>query len=182
MFKATLPNDRDLLALHRQGARIERARHIAFRNITVLQKAPMSNPATAWSREVYLPAGTWRDFWTGKAFDGGQHHVVAATPQHPPVFVRDGTLLPLAEPLMAIDGKTVFTIHLAAYGDAARSCELLEDDGVTFDFEKGRWATVTARADGSTQRPDHGQPQRYQVTGKAQPPEPLLKRLLGVAE
>ena len=47
------------------------ARHIAFRNITVIQKPQHQDAKTAWSREVYLPEGQWRDFWTGAAVAGG---------------------------------------------------------------------------------------------------------------
>lgn len=155
------------------------ARCIAFRNVTVIQRPPHQDSQTAWSREVYLPEGTWHDFWTGKNLPGGQHFVVAATPERPPVFVRENALIPLAEPLFGIDEKTVFKIHLAAYRDASRPCQLLEDDGQTFDFEKGKWATLTVKPDGTVDRPDHGQPQRYRIAGKAELPEILLHKLLG---
>jgi hypothetical protein len=158
------------------------ARHIAFRNITIIQRPLHQDATTAWNREVYLPDGTWRDFWTGQALPGGQHHVVTATAEQPPVFIRHCTLLPLAEPLLGIDKETVFAIHLAAYGDNLRPCRLLEDDGVTFDFEKGKWATLTVQADGTVDRPDHGQPLRYRIVGKAEPPESVLQKLLGTAE
>ena len=96
--------------------------------------------------------------------------MVTATPERPPVFVRDNTLLPLAEPLVTLNDKSVFTIHLAAYGDNPRPCQLLEDDGTTFDYEKGKWATLTVNSAGEVQRPDHGQPQRYRIEGKAEKP------------
>ena len=154
------------------------ARHIAFRNITVIQMPPHQDAKTAWNREVYLPEGTWREFWTGKVLKGGRHHVVSATAEHIPVFVREGTLLPLAEPVVTMDEKTVFIVHLAGYGEHLRPCKLLEDDGVTFAYEKGKWATLVIHADGSMDRPDHGQPQRYRVVGKADNPESLLPKLL----
>ncbi len=158
------------------------ARHIAFRNIVVIQRPPHQDSQTAWSREAYLPEGQWHDFWTGKNLPGGQHYVVTGTPERPPLFVRENALLPLAEPLFAIDEKTVFTIHLAAYGNSPRPCRLLEDDGQTFDFENGKWATLTVRPDGTVDRPDHGQPQRYRIAGKAEPPEILVQKLLGTGE
>jgi len=151
------------------------------RNIAAIQ-GPRQDAQTGWSREVYLPEGAWRDFWTAALFKGGQRHVVTATPERPPVFVRENTLLPLAEPLMTIDDKTVFTVHLAAFGDRPRPCQLLEDDGLTFDFEKGKWATLTVKPDGTLDRPDHGQPHRYRMAGKAEPTERLLQKLLGAAE
>ena len=72
--------------------------------------------------------------------------------------------------MVTIDSSTVFRVHLAAYGDNPRPCQLLEDDGATFDYEKGKWATLTVKADGTVDRPDHGQPQRYRVDGPAEAP------------
>lgn len=153
------------------------ARHIAFRNITVIQKPQQQDAKTAWSREVYLPEGQWCDFWTGAAVAGGQWQMVTATPERPPVFVRDNTLLPLAEPVVTLESNTVFNIHLSAYGDNPRPCQLREDDGTTFDYEKGKWATLIVKPDGTVARPDHGQPQRYRIVGKAESPSALIERI-----
>jgi hypothetical protein len=153
-------------------------RRIAFRNITIIQRPQRQNAQAAWNREVYMPEGSWRDFWTGAALSGGQWQVVTATPEHPPVFVRDNTLLPLAEPLVTVDDKTVFSVHLAAYGEKLRPCHLLEDDGTTFAYEQGTWATLTIAPDGTLQRPDHGQPRRYQVAGPAESAATLIEQLL----
>jgi alpha-D-xyloside xylohydrolase len=127
---------------------------------------------------VYLPAGGWRDFWTGTSVAGRQRLAVTATPEHPPVFIRENTLLPLAEPVVILDSNTVFNVHLAAYGDAPRPCELREDDGTTFDYEQGKWASITVHPDGTVDRPDHGQPQRYRIVGRAEAPAGLWNALL----
>ena len=114
----------------------------------------------------------------GAAVTGGQRQAVTATPEHPPVFVRDHTLLPLSEPVVVLDSNTVFNVHLAAYGGNSRPCELREDDGATFDYETGRWATIAVHPDGSFDRPDHRQPRRYRIVGRAEPPAGLLNALL----
>ena len=154
------------------------ARQIAFRNITFIQKPQHQDAKAAWSREVYLPEGQWRDFWTGAAVSGGQSQVVTATPERPPVFVRDNTLLPLAEPLLTFNDKSTFTIHLVAYGEKPRPCQLREDDGTTFDYENGKWATLKLYPDGTLDRPEHGQPQRYLIFGKTENPTTLVEQLL----
>jgi hypothetical protein len=155
-------------------------KRLELRNVAFEQRR--GGPGPAWKREVYLPAGVWRDFWTGAPVEGGRQYEATATPEHPPVFVRNNTLLPLAEPMLTLDARTVFTVHLAAYGETPRSCELLEDDGVSLDFEKGRWATLTVGADGAVQRPEHGQPTRYRVAGPAAAPQTLLRKLLETAD
>jgi alpha-D-xyloside xylohydrolase len=57
--------------------------------------APIITPSTN-SRAVYLPAGNWVDFWT-KATHRGQQTVswTSSNPLHFPVFLRDGSIVPL---------------------------------------------------------------------------------------
>ena len=56
--------------------------------------------AGARERSVYLPAGaTWRDAWTGRAFEAGRQHVVAAPLDRIPVFLRDDAAVPIAAPI-----------------------------------------------------------------------------------
>ena len=49
------------------------------------------------ARDVYLPAGTWTDVWTGQQFDGGQTVTVPSPFDRIPVFTRDRDLLALFE-------------------------------------------------------------------------------------
>jgi len=80
-------------------------------------------------RRVWLPRGTWYDFFTGKPFSGGWHTVAA---EDIPVFVREGTLLALAEPVAHVAPDTQFALTLRAYGDCSDAvCRLIEDDGET---------------------------------------------------
>jgi len=52
--------------------------------------------AGARSRPVYLPAGTtWRDAWTGEAFEGGQWIEADAPLDRIPLYQRDGADLPI---------------------------------------------------------------------------------------
>ena len=52
------------------------------------------------SRNVYLPEGAWYDFWTGKKYDGKQRISVEVPLQQIPLFVKSGTVLPLAQPTL----------------------------------------------------------------------------------
>jgi alpha-glucosidase (family GH31 glycosyl hydrolase) len=49
----------------------------------------------ATARDVYLPPGRWFAYQTGKPYPGGQSHRVPAAIEDIPVFVREGTVLPL---------------------------------------------------------------------------------------
>jgi alpha-D-xyloside xylohydrolase len=155
---------------------LPKPKRLELRNVAFEQF--QGDPQQSWKRQVYLPAGAWRDFWTGAPLAGGRSHTMTATAERPLVFVRAGTLLPLAEPLVTVNDKTLFTIHLAAYGENPRPCQLLEDDGTTIAYEKGEWATLTVTPDGALRRPDHGQPPRYRIAGPAEQPATLIERLI----
>ncbi len=56
--------------------------------------APVVEPGQdSW--QVYLPQGRWFDFWTGQGFDGRQTIDVVTGKGHIPVFVMQGSILPL---------------------------------------------------------------------------------------
>jgi alpha-D-xyloside xylohydrolase len=60
--------------------------------------ALLVTPVTTYrarTRQVYLPAGTWYDLWTGAAFEGGRTIEAAAPFDRIPVHVRAGAILPL---------------------------------------------------------------------------------------
>lgn len=87
--------------------------------------APIAFPEK--ERDVWLPDGEWYNFFTGERYEGGTHHVVT---DNIPVFVKGGTLLPLATPVNHVDDDTVFEITLTAYGDVTFStATLVEKDG-----------------------------------------------------
>ena len=59
--------------------------------------APVIEPA-ATSRSLYLPQGSWTDYWTGTVLEGGRNITVAAPLRQIPIFVRSGSILPLLSP------------------------------------------------------------------------------------
>jgi alpha-D-xyloside xylohydrolase len=88
-------------------------------------------------RTLYLPAGTWHDFHTGAKHAGGQKITVPAPLEYIPLFVRDGSVLPLAEPVQRVDASTVFKITPTVFASESAHGVLYEDDGETYAFEKG---------------------------------------------
>ena len=97
--------------------------------------APLFSGET--SRTVYLPKGTWYDFWTGEKFEGGKTINVSKPTEIGPIFVKGDTLLPLAKPTEHFQADACYEITVQVYGDAPTSTRLFEDDGVTNDFLKG---------------------------------------------
>lgn len=109
-----------------------------------LMAAPLYENAN--SRKVYFPAGIWYNFNTNERYEGNREYEVATDFDQLPLFVREGTLLPLADAVPYVTQETVFRLHCKVYGVSEASCLLLEDDGVSYDFEKGLFNLVTLEA------------------------------------
>ena len=97
----------------------------------------------ARSREVYFPEGTWYDFYTGKAIESsGQAGSVPAPYGRMPLYVRAGSILPLGPAIEWTDEKPADPITLLVYAGADARFTLYEDDGVSYGYERGQYATV----------------------------------------
>jgi len=120
-------------------------------------------------RELYLPAGSdWIDFNTNTRYTGGEVHQVQAAPGRVPLFVRDNTILPVATPVEFVADDTVFEITARVYGEAPAPFSLYEDDGVSFDFEKGQFNKVVLSwqdGRGTVERTGDFAGRRYRVVG-----------------
>lgn len=107
-------------------------------------------PPGVKTRKVLLPAGNWYDFHTGKF--AGANETIEVTPSLAtlPVFVKDGALIPMIAPRLRAPaaGETV-ALEVRHYGEAPGRLGLYDDDGETFDFEKGQfsWTVLTATKD-----------------------------------
>ncbi len=94
--------------------------------------APIISGTT--ERDVWLPSGEWFDFFTGEKYEGGVHHLSVP---HIPVFVKGGSVIPVAEPVNYIDRDTCFNITLRAYGNVDKDtvCRLVSDSDDTYSAE-----------------------------------------------
>lgn len=108
-------------------------------------------------KTVYLPDGVWYDFNTGERICGGRYISEDIPLDVIPLFVKEGTLLPLAEPLEHIPENAVFDVTLKAYGEGECSCTLICDDGHTNAYRAGdiSEATLTVRGENVTSDRDH---------------------------
>jgi len=92
-------------------------------------------------RKVILPKGKWYDFYTGKL--AGEAEVINVKPglDKIPVYVRDGGIIPMFESAQA-SLKTGEKNNLVVryYGKKEATYKLYDDDGETFDYEKGAFS------------------------------------------
>ena len=100
------------------------------------------------NRTVYLPAGDWFDFWTHERISGGKFITATNGVGQIPLFVKGGTLLPLAEPIEFVKPDTCFEITVYMVGDKPADFPLCEDDGLTTAFAKGEQNQIVLHASG----------------------------------
>jgi len=106
--------------------------------------ALLVNPVTeagVTSRSVYLPAGTWYDFWTGATTAGGSQVSVDAPLSKIPLLVRAGSILPMG-PNIQYASQSSDPIELRVYKGQDASFTIYEDAGDGYDYEKGQSARI----------------------------------------
>ncbi|MGA2052484.1 MAG: TIM-barrel domain-containing protein, partial [Opitutales bacterium] len=97
----------------------------------------------ARSRLVYLPAGSgWYDFWSGNLVPGGQSIEAPAPFDSMPLYIRAGSIIPFGPELQYTGEKPADPITLRIYAGADGQFNLYEDDGLTFDYEKGAFTCI----------------------------------------
>jgi len=92
----------------------------------------------AVSRKVTLPPGRWYDFYTGNLAGENETIVVSPPLAQIPLFVRDGGLIPLTGDRQWAPGRDeTVPLEVRHYGEQPGELSLYDDDGETFDYERG---------------------------------------------
>jgi alpha-glucosidase (family GH31 glycosyl hydrolase) len=83
----------------------------------------------ATTRRVYLPAGTWFDWWSNERHEGGQFVERAVDLATMPIYVRAGAIVPV-DPVRQYTSEAVTDpTTLRVYAGADGAFTLYEDDG-----------------------------------------------------
>jgi len=111
--------------------------------------ALLVNPVTepgATTRHLYLPKAKWYDFWSGVptniAGSSGRFLDAPAPLDHMPLYVRAGSIVPLGPEEEYSNQKPADPIELRVYPGADGDFTLYEDEGDTYNYEKGEYATI----------------------------------------
>ncbi len=100
----------------------------------------------ARNRDVYMPSSCgWYDFYTGEYIDGGQTIKADAPYDRLPLFVREGSILPVGPSIQYTDEKAADKITLFVYTGKDGEFTLYEDNGSNYDYEKGAYSTIQFR-------------------------------------
>ena len=101
-------------------------------------------------REVILPKGNWYDFYTGNLVGNGLVIKVKCGLDKIPVYVKEGGIIPMMPPLLhAPAANEKYDLEIRFYGNQSGKYLLYDDDGETFDYEKGvfSWREIVASID-----------------------------------
>jgi len=96
----------------------------------------------ATTQEVFLPKGKWVNYWTNEHLSGHAHYVVQAPIHQLPIFVKQGSIIPMRRYASSVEKGDNDTIMLHIYPGADGSFRLLEDDGSNNDYLKGGYAST----------------------------------------
>jgi alpha-glucosidase len=112
--------------------------------------APVVKPDVT-RRLVYLPKGTWYDYWTNKKYEGETTISVDAPLETVPMFVRGGAIIPMGPELKYVGEKPFDPITFNIYPDekGSASVTLYEDDGISPAYKQDGWRRTTVNAESS---------------------------------
>jgi alpha-D-xyloside xylohydrolase len=94
------------------------------------------------SRDVYLPAGGWYDFWTGQEVEGGRQIHVDAPLEKMPLYMRAGSIVPLGPEIEYANQNPDGPIELRVYRGADGNFKLYNDEGDSYRYEKGAHSVI----------------------------------------
>ncbi|MDQ2800069.1 MAG: DUF4968 domain-containing protein, partial [Armatimonadota bacterium] len=98
-------------------------------------------------KPIYLPAGTWTDYFRGTVYQGGQtiaYPVNPATWDDIPLFIKSGAILPTVDVMNYIGENPVKTVSLDIFPSPAPTrFTYYDDDGITYGYEKGAYFSQT---------------------------------------
>jgi alpha-glucosidase/alpha-D-xyloside xylohydrolase len=105
--------------------------------------APVVEKGAA-SRTLYLPQGTWYDFWTGSAIAGGDEITRPVDLKTMPLYVRAGAIIPMGPVKQHTEQAPDEPLTLTVYPGADGSAVIYEDDGLSFAYHEGEQHKVAA--------------------------------------
>ncbi len=134
---------------HMTGIPLLRAMPLEFpndRETYQLLRQYMLGPALlvgAFTHRFYLPESDWFDYWTGQRVSGPKWF----EPKIPsnrggPLFVRAGSIIPIGSNMDYVGQRPDDELTIQVYPGASGRFVLYEDDGSTYDYERGDFRTT----------------------------------------
>jgi alpha-glucosidase (family GH31 glycosyl hydrolase) len=101
------------------------------------------NPSDGEAVPVWLPNGTWYDFWDDTKYLGDRVIEYKAPIGKLPLFVKAGSIIPMVPPALSTSAieRDKVVIHIYTGGDA--EFRLYDDDGITEEYRVERQSRLT---------------------------------------
>ena len=104
-------------------------------------------------RLVYLPKGnSWIDYWTKEVFEGGQYIIKNTPLDICPIFIKEGTVIPVSEEQNYIGEKENKKLSLEVYLGNNKTKEQYihyTDDGESLKYQQGEYNIYNIEVDNS---------------------------------
>ena len=99
--------------------------------------APVYQKGAA-SRDVYLPAGSWYDWWDNSRHDGGSTLTREVDLATMPIYVRAGAIIPVDPVRQYMAQPVADPTTLRIYGGASGEFTMYDDDGHSQDYLRNK--------------------------------------------
>jgi alpha-glucosidase/alpha-D-xyloside xylohydrolase len=106
----------------------------------------------ATSRSLYLPHGTWFDFWTHERQEGGRELVQKVDLGNLPLYVRAGAVLPIGPPRQSTTEPADGPLTMTVFPGADSVSFLYQDDGESFGFRNGEFVRIEMQWEDTARR------------------------------
>ncbi|MER2997580.1 TIM-barrel domain-containing protein [Pontibacter populi] len=98
--------------------------------------------------KVYFPKGNWYNLYTGEKEAGNREEVIGIAFDKLPIYVKESSIIPMQSLVQSTSEKPTDTLTVHIYkGDVNNSFVYYEDDGATYDYQKGEYHKRTINYD-----------------------------------
>ncbi|MCK0145004.1 glycoside hydrolase family 31 protein [Arenibacter sp. F26102] len=101
---------------------------------------PVQEP-NAQGRRMYIPRGTWYNYWTNEAVVGGMEKWVVAGLDKIPIFIKEGAMIPKYPVQQYVGELEIKELILDVYYKKGVETSTVYEDGQDgYDYKKGRYS------------------------------------------
>ena len=90
-------------------------------------------------QKFYMPGGVWYDFNNSKRYLGNHKYVAFYSINDYPIFVKQGSIIPLAGEDSYMDYSNPKTLEIHVFPGESNTYRLYEDDGETLEYQNGKY-------------------------------------------
>ncbi len=87
---------------------------------------------------VYLPEGTWYDYWTGEAVEGSQYILRDAPIDVCPIYIKAGSIIPMYDCVQYVGEQPYNTLYLLTTPGAG-TYQHFRDNGTDYEYQNGKY-------------------------------------------